>query len=406
MPHHISKNLQLMERTLFFCLLVLTYFSLKAQTNEITLTYLPSSGEVVEYAKSKGIIVPCPDVKTDNKTKKTTAAWHQTNMEWIKDYCKPTNFEIEKDYLKIFPEMADTPLDEQPYIAMSWRLTGENGETVLHCYLRMPADEVTNLWLTGEEACLLDRETFVFNDTATTEIYTYRKHFDIKAKKGDVIDLKIIFPPLPATTKVVTIYGVPNWSLMGTTVPIRYEVHGTLTYQTYDTIPQFHKPSTKLEHMYENKPYDRQNWNTWKVLTDAHLVKPLQDGEMALWRTPDATYVAVGYEQNWTTEYFDFRRGTMLVDEAGRQYKLREIQGAPKDELFFMEGCSGDYVAFLLVFDPLPLTVSTITYSEPDGEPFGAWGANWSGTVVPNISIQQLRENQRLFDYHPRIVVK
>ncbi len=395
-----------MERTLLFSLLFFTCYSLQAQTNEVTLTYQPSSMVVIEYAKDKGVFVACPDVKTDNKTKKTTVEWHPTNMEWIKDYCTPTGFDKEENYMKIFPELADVQLDEQNFVPMSWRLTGEGGETVLHCYIRMPADEMTNMWLTGEEACLLDRETGVQYRVRRMEPDTYRKHFDIKANKGDVIDMKIIFPPLPATTKEVTIYGVPNWSLMGTTVPIRHEIHGTVSYQNYDTIPQFHRPNMKLEHMYENKPYDKQNWNTWKVMTDAHLIKPLQDGTMALWRTPEATYVAVGYEQNWTTEYFDFRQGTMLVDEAGHQYKLREILGVPKDELFFMEGCSGDYIAFLLVFDPLPLSVSTITFSEPDSEPFGAWGANWSGTVIPNISIQQLRDNQQLFDYLPRVIVK
>lgn len=393
-----------MKRMLFMSLLVMAGISLQAQTHNISITYQtqPNANGVIEYAKNIGNFVACPDVKTDNATKKTTAVWHQTNMEWIKDYCQPAKFDIEKDYLKIFPEMADIPL-EQPYIPMSWRLTGENGETVLHCYLRMPADELTNMWLTGEEACLLDRETGVQYRARRTEPETYRKHFDVKAKKGDVVDLKIFFPPLPETTTEVSIYGVPNWNLMGVTVPIRYRVYGTINY--YDTIPQFHKPRLVKEHMGENKPYDRQNWNTWKVLTDAHLIKPLKDGTMALWRTPEATYVAVGYEQNWTTEYFSFGQGTMLVDETGRQYKLREILGVPKEELFFMEGNSGDYVAFLLVFDPLPLELKEITYIAPDGEPFSAWGANWSGYVL-HLNIQELLDNQRLFEYQPRMVVK
>jgi hypothetical protein len=60
----------------------------------------------------------------------------------------------------------------------------------------------------------------------------------------------------------------------------------------------------------------------------------------------------------------------------------------------------------MLVFDPLPLDVSTITYIEPEGEPFNAWGANWSGSVISNMSIQQLRENQKLFKYQPRIIVE
>ena len=173
----------------------------------------------------------------------------------------------------------------------------------------------------------------------------------------------------------------------------------------YDTIPQFHKPYVHKEHMSEDKPYDAQNWNTWKVMRDAHLIKPLKDGTMALWRTPEATYLAIGFEQNWTTEYWSFGRDTRLVDDRGHQYKIREIQGLPMDELFFMEGNAGDYVAYVLVFDPLPLELTKVTYIVPEGEPFNAWGANWSGCVL-SLDVQELRDNQKLFNYHPRIIVK
>ena len=120
-----------MKRVLLISLLVIKGITLQAQTNNITITYQTQTNGVIEYAKNIGIYMPCPDVKTDNKTKKTTTAWHQTNMEWIKDYCTPTNFAIEKDYHTIFPQLANLPLDEQPYMPMSWRLTGENNETVL-----------------------------------------------------------------------------------------------------------------------------------------------------------------------------------------------------------------------------------------------------------------------------------
>ena len=269
----------------------------------------------------------------------------------------------------------------------------------------MPADEVTNLWLTSEETCLVDQETGAQYRIRRTEPDTYRKHFTVKAKKGDVIDLKIFFAPLPETTKDIRIYGIPNWGMMGMPVTIRQQVFGTWQPLDYDTIPQFHKPRLLKEHMSENKPYDRQNWNTWKVMTDAHLIKPLKDGTMALWRTPEATYLAIGYEQNWTTEYWSFEYDTKLIDETGHQYKLREIQGLPMDELFFMEGMAGDYVAYVLVFDPLPLELTKFTYIAPAGEPFTAWGANWSGCVLP-LDVQTLRDNQSLFNYQPRLIIK
>ena len=401
-----------MKRLYQIGLLILTGLSAQAQTYTITgtLTYESSPRGVKEYAKSVGVLATLPDVKTVNGAggeKKTTAEWHVTNMEWIKDHCVVENAPIEKNYMSIFPEIANMALDEQPCVPMSWRLTEENNETVMHCYFRMPADEVTNLWLTSEETCIVDQETGAQYRIRRTEPDTYRKHFTLRAKKGDVVDLKIFFAPLAETTKEVRIYGLPNWEMMGAPVTISYQVSGKYTnVMTYDTVPQFHKPLLEKEHMSENKSYDLQNWNTWKVMNDAHLIKPLPDGTMALWRTPEATYVAVGYEQNWTTEYFNFDQRTTIIDQTGQQYKLRKVLGLPLDEMFFMKGNAGDYVAFLLEFDPLPLDVSTITYVEPDGEPFNAWGANWSGSVKPDISVQELRDNQRLFEYYPRVVVK
>ena len=396
-----------MKRWFLIGLLATTSLALQAQRYGVMLTYNPQyeTSGVKEYAKSVGIFVARPKVSKDAHARHSTAAWHMTNMEWIKDYCEAKNVSIEKDYLRIFPEVANMPLDDQPMIPMSWRLTEESNETVLHCYFRMPADEVTNLWLTSEETCLVDQETGAQYRIRRTEPDTYRKHFTVKAKKGDVIDLKIFFAPLPETTKDIRIYGIPNWGMMGMPVTIRQQVFGTWQPLDYDTIPQFHKPRLLKEHMSENKPYDRQNWNTWKVMTDAHLIKPLKDGTMALWRTPEATYLAIGYEQNWTTEYWSFEYDTKLIDETGHQYKLREIQGLPMDELFFMEGMAGDYVAYVLVFDPLPLELTKFTYIAPAGEPFTAWGANWSGCVLP-LDVQTLRDNQSLFNYQPRLIIK
>ena len=398
-----------MKRIYFVSLLAMTSFTLQAQPKAFkataTYTFQSETTGTKEYAKGAGIFVSCPEVKTDQKTKKTTAVWHKTNMDWIKDYCNAENVAIEKDYLKIFPELTNVLQDAHSYMPMSWRLTEENNETVLHCYLRMPADEVTNLWLTSEETCLVDQETGAQYRIRRTEPDTYRKHFTVRAKIDDVVDLKVFFAPLAETTKEVRIYGLPNWGMMGAPITIGHGFTGTLEYQDYDTIPQFHKPYVHKEHMSEDKPYDAQNWNTWKVMRDAHLIKPLKDGTMALWRTPEATYLAIGFEQNWTTEYWSFGHDTKLVDDSGHQYKIREIQGLPMDELFFMEGNAGDYVAYVLVFDPLPLELTKVTYIVPEGEPFNAWGANWSGCVLP-LEVQQLRDNQRLFEYHPRVIVK
>ena len=398
-----------MKRIFLISLLAMTSLIMQAQPTVFNVTanytFQSETTGLKEYAKGMGVFMSRPKAKKDQQTGKTTAAWYMTNMAWIKDYCEVEDAPIEKDILKIFPEMINLPQGEHSYMPMSWRLTEENNETVLHCYFRMPADEVTNLWLTSEETCLVDQETGAQYRIRRTEPDTYRKHFTLKAKKGDVVDLKIFFAPLAETTKDVRIYGVPNWGMMGTPVTIGHGFIGTIQYQDYDTIPQLRKPRVEKEHMSEDKPYDAQNWNTWKVMKDAHLIKPVKDGTMALWRTPEATYIAVGFEQNWTTEYWSFGHDIKLLDERGHQYKIREVQGLPLDELFFMKGNAGDYVAYVLVFDPLPLDVSSVTYIEPEGEPFNAWGANWSGSVQ-SLDVQQLRDNQQLFKYQPRIIVE
>ena len=406
-----------MKKLLSISLVMFVCIAMSAQPKTFTGTWHMNTqtGDEIVLAKSVGAFMPRPDVVIDKKTmvdanrqKTSTAAWSVANFDWIKENCGVVEPPVEKDYLKIFPEVSEMPLDEQAYMPMSWKLSLENNETVLHCYLRMPSDIVTNLWLTGEETCIVDNETGVQYRIRRTEPNTYRQHFDVKAKKGDVVDFKIFFAPLPETTKEISIYGVPNWNMMGMKQKLTpYAGSLTLNYdQPYDTIPKFHQPRLLKEHMSEDKPYDLQNWNTWKVLTDAHLIKPQPDGTRAVWLTPEATYIAVAYEQNWTAEYWGFDPETMLVDEAGHQYKLREVQGVPLGETFFMEGCAGDYVAYLEVYDPLPLGITSFTCIIPKGEPFSAWGANWSGQVLHNLSVKQLRQNQKLFDYHPRIIVK
>lgn len=144
-----------MKKTILMSLLVMTCLTLLAQTNTISVTLQYQKDGVKEYVKSVGNFFPRPEVKTDKK--KTTAVWHGSNMDWVKDYCEPKNVAIEKDYLKIFPEMAN--MLDQPYMPLSWRLTEENGEAVLHCYFPMPADEVSNLFLASEETSLVEQET-------------------------------------------------------------------------------------------------------------------------------------------------------------------------------------------------------------------------------------------------------
>ena len=51
------------------------------------------------------------------------------------------------------------------------------------------------------------------------------------------------------------------------------------------------------------------------------------------------------------------------------------------------------------------ITIESVTLVVPEGEPFAMWGANWSGKVQ-QLNIKEMRQNQRLFEYHPRKIVQ
>ena len=363
---------------------------------------------VTVLAQSSGIWTSTPQVATDKKTKKTFAVWPRTEKD---DWFEPSGLWVEnmptvKSFADVFPDWVDAaPGFEEQYTPMPWRLTEENGETVLHCYLKMPADVVNNFWLTDEEGCLLDKEHGVSYRARRTEPDCYYKRFAFKGKKGDVVDFKIFFPKMPENTKKVAIYGVPNWSLRGREVilnrqPSGLVFHGVANY--YDQTPEFHHP----KQIVEAKDYDKDNFFTWSEYTDAHLIKPVEEGTMAMWLTPVATYVAVATEMNWRREYFGRGGNTILIDKSGHQYKCKGVMDYPNGPMFWVQGMSGDYFAIVLIFEPLPLNLDTITYIVPEGEPFKANFASWSGDVKANLSIKELRDNQKLFEYFPRKVVE
>ena len=389
----------MMKRIVFLSLMAVACLTMQAQ----------EKNNVTVLAKSDVYWMPKPQVATDKKTKKTFAVWPRTEKD---DWFEPSDLWVEnvttvENINEIFPDIAfaEISLEETPLTPMSWQLTEENGETVLHCYFLMPADIVYNFWLTDEEGCLLDKETGISYRARRTEPDCYYKRFRIRGKKGSVLDFKIFFPKLPPTTKKVAIYGVPNWHLRGREVilnrqPSGLVFHGVANY--YDQTPEFHHP-TKIA---DAKDYDKDNFFTWSEYTDAHLIKPVPDGTMAMWLTPVATYVAVATEMNWRREFFGRYGNNILIDNAGHQYKCKGVMDYPSIPYFWVQGMSGDYFAIVLIFEPLPLNLDTITYIVPEGEPFKANFANWSGEVKPNLSIRELRDNQKLFEYFPRQMVE
>ena len=231
-----------------------------------------------------------------------------------------------------------------------------------------------------------------------------RQGIQHQEKEGTVLDFQIFFPKLPETTKEICIYGVPNWCMEGQDVYLdnrlfMRDLEASIRY--FDEMMPIHKAHL----VSEAKDYNKDDHKTWAVYNDAHLIQPVKEDTYAIWRTEEATYLAEACEMNKMREYFKGRGNSILIDQSGHQYKCNEVLDYPNDELFWVKGYSGDYFAIVMVFEPIPLYLENITYIVPKGEPFAMWGANWDGKVL-SFNIKELRDNQKLFRYHPREVVK
>lgn len=380
-----------MKKLLTISLLALTCVATQAQKQK---------GETVRI---KGYVIasPLPAPTIDEKSKLETIEWPSTeNNSWHENAGVLDNVPAVEDTTSIFGRSFQSNF----FLPITWSLTDKGKNTILHCYLWMKSDIVTNLWLGNAETTILDKETgIIYQAKATLPEKCYNKVFSVKGKKNTVLDLQIIFPRLPENAKDLTIYGVPNWYMRGTDVyPNTTDFIDETTQPTYDSIPNIHL-ATKLK---DSENYNKDNHETWAVYNDAHTIKPVKENTMALWRTKDATYLAIATEQNWIREYYGRGGDNILLDNQGHQYKCKGVMGYPNQDLFWLEGFPGDYFAIVLIFEPLPLHVDTFTFVQPEGEPFEMWGANWDGEVISGLEVDKLRDNQKLFEYRPRTVVK
>lgn len=287
-------------------------------------------------------------------------------------------------------------------IGLFWELKEEDNQTVLHCYFTMPAHPVKRMWLGGEETYIVDEETGVHYKPRVTTPDVMQQYFTVQAPKDSLIDFTITFPPLPESTQYISITGVPNWGLYDSGNSIKINRRG-LENAEYDQKPNIRVPQLKQP----EQNYNKDDADTWAYYHKVHTIKPLENQKtFALWRTPEATYLAKPHNQTWTREYYGYDDTTFLLDDNGNQYKIKGIQGIPMNHLFWVEECAGDWFALVLEFEPIPLDVTHIHYIELDGEPFNAWGANWKGTQIKNMDVETLRQNQKLFEYVERKIVE
>lgn len=375
-----------MKKTLILCLLAITCIATQAKKQKDIIV----RGTGVVW---RGL----PESSIDKQSGLKTIEWPSTeNNSWHENIGIIDNVPVVEDRRSI---LYSPQYETENYAPMAWSLADEGEKTVLHCYFMMKSDIVTNLWLGNDETTILDKETgIIYQAQATVPECCYNKVFGVKGKAGTALDLQIIFPKLPENAKDLVIYGVPGWYMRG----MELQSAAPTYMSAYDSVPNFH-----LAHLVKDSVnYNKNHQESWAVYKDAHTIKPVEEKTMALWRTPDATYLAIATEQNWFREYYGRGGNTILLDNQGRQYKCKGVMGYPNDNIFWLEGYPGDYFAIVLIFEPIPQDLKTFTYILPEGESFNVWGADWSGEVINNLDVSQLRKNQKLFEYRPRVVVK
>ena len=117
--------------------------------------------------------------------------------------------------------------------------------------------------------------------------------------------------------------------------------------------------------------YDVHNENSFAVFNTI-LTAPKQEqgvplfGGTSKWtfyRCKEATYATYDWTvpeyQDWW--FFRFTTGSAIIDaDTGDQYLLRELEYFPMDQCFWVHGQSGQTIRFVLVFAPLPQTVTHV----------------------------------------------
>lgn len=379
------------NRTFALCFAALASITTFAQKSDVTV--LASSNRPY-YTPVKDAYIDI-DKDTQKKTviMEDNENWNDTlSILWAKNVPEITNSseKIPNFNTKSFEGLCP----------LTWELTEEGNNTVLHCYMKTSADIVKNIWLASEETGIVDMETGTNYRAQRSVPDCMGKYFSVRTEEDKVLDFQIYFPKLPSKVTRISVYGIPTWLMRGKVINISRTKTG---YTAYDQVPDFKIP--KL--VSKEKDYDKDKHQSWEIYTEPHLIKPVPEGTMAIWRTPEATYLAVAHEQNWMREYFGIHPSTILGDDSGNQYKLKEVKGLPSNgHIFWMEGYSGDFIVFLYVFEPIPLDLKTISFLEPDSEPFSMWGANWKGDSKFGLSIDELISNQKLFEYNKRRIVK
>jgi hypothetical protein len=157
------------------------------------------------------------------------------------------------------------------------------------------------------------------------------------------------------------------------------------------------------------RDYQPRVWDSYAVYGDLPIVKETdKDGDyadihpcndMAMWRTKDATYLALVSALGWVRTFYIYSDKIYLRDcDTGEKYPIIEIVNFPFNQEFFIEGVPGDHIYILLKFPPLPKTTRRIDYYEPYANQEYAFEYN-------DLRIKALEANHHIIDPAERKIV-
>ena len=127
----------------------------------VTMQAQTVTEKVTVLHKSRVLWMPYSEPITDSTTGLSTVKWRNTENKHVSgrdDQWAPSVITVSSPLCSESLGII-TNMNNQAIAPQTWVLTEEAGETVLHCYMKMPSDIVTNFWLASEETAIVDRET-------------------------------------------------------------------------------------------------------------------------------------------------------------------------------------------------------------------------------------------------------
>ena len=127
-------------------------------------------------------------------------------------------------------------------------------------------------------------------------------------------------------------------------------------------LPPKQKPKLTLE----PEGYESPKVETWPHYSNPIRIRPYFTEEpnikYAAWFTADATYIAcIDCRRANQTSRYCFPRGSYIQADGGDKLTLVSAEGYPMSKYFYLDGISGDCVAFILKYPPVPLTTQNVS---------------------------------------------